>query len=458
MGWTPSISRLTMAAIRPEFRYAAPVWLALAVLVCYLNAVSGAFQFDDYNVIVDNPPIQSWGAWLAGLGHGIRPLLKFSYTLDWTLGLGVTGFHLTNLVIHLGNAYLVYLLSGEFVNCQPQRERMRHVPLIAALLFIAHPAQTEAVTYICGRSSSLMSLFYLGALLSYIIGRTRQSNIHLYVWTPLLFILALGVKETAVTLPLALLAWELGCGGSWVTALKPLWPNWAVLLTGATFFLLNENYASEIGGSTGLNSLYGNAATQLYGYAYLLRQWALPLWLNIDPDLPLLHNFSGAVQPLICFFAVIALILAFWRKRPWIAFALTWTIIHLIPLYLFLPRLDIANERQLYLASWPLLLALAVELSLLRPRIFRPIAVVLLIAFGILTILRNQDYTSEITLWEDTVRKSPNKARVHNNLGYAYLIARRDAEAQHEFNIALQLDPQLVKARNNLGSQEPESP
>ncbi|MGO8755062.1 MAG: hypothetical protein ACLQHK_07515 [Gallionellaceae bacterium] len=92
-----------------------PAWQLLAVLACYFNSLSGAFQFDDYNVIVDNPRVHSWDAWLAGLSHGIRPLLKFSYTLDWTLGLGAAGFHLTNLLIHLGNAYLVYLLAGKFV-------------------------------------------------------------------------------------------------------------------------------------------------------------------------------------------------------------------------------------------------------------------------------------------------------------------------------------------------------
>jgi hypothetical protein len=434
-----------------------PVWLALAVLACYLNAFSGAFQFDDYHVIVNNPLVHSWGAWQSGLGHGIRPLLKFSYTLDWTLGLGVTGFHLTNLLIHLGNAYLVYRLAGEFVSRQLQAGRMRHAPLLAALLFIAHPAQTEAVTYICGRSSSLMTLFYLGALLAYVIGRTRHSRIYLYVLTPLLFILALGVKETAVTFPLALLAWELCCGGSWKTALKAQWPNWAVLLLGAVFFLFNDSYYAEMAGSSALNSLPGNAATQLSGYAWLLRQWALPLWLNIDPDLPLLHDFSGAVLPLAVFLATVVLILACWRKRPWIAFALAWAIVHLLPLYLLLPRLDVANERQLYLAGWPLLLALAVELSLLlRTRAFRPVAAVLLIAFATLTVVRNQDYASEIALWEDTVKKSPGKVRAHNNLGFAYLLAERNAEARREFTIALQLDPKSARARYNLESLEPE--
>jgi Flp pilus assembly protein TadD len=65
-------------------------------------------------------------------------------------------------------------------------------------------------------------------------------------------------------------------------------------------------------------------------------------------------------------------------------------------------------------------------------------------------VLRNQVYVSEISLWEDTTKKSPGKARVHNNLGYAYQLAHRNDEARREFTTALQLDPGLYKARYNL--------
>lgn len=430
-------------------------WLALVVLATYINAFSGGFQFDDYNVIVDNPSIHSWEAWLTGLSHGIRPLLKFSYTFDWTLGLGVTGFHLTNLLIHLANTYLVFLLSETFIERQTLRERLQHVPLIAALLFAVHPAHTEAVTYVCGRSTSLMTLFYLSGLLAYATGRIQQDKFRFYVVTPLMFILALSVKETAVTFPLALLIWELSfCkpgGDAWKKSFRPQWPSWVVLLAGALFFLFNGSYLSQMERSAELNSLQGNLATQLAAFAYLLRQWALPLWLNIDPDLPLLRDLSGSLLQLLFFGAILALMLACWRRRPWLGFALAWAIIQLLPLHLFLPRLDIANDRQLYLADWPLFLALAAELALwLRTGAFRTVCIALLLALGSLTLLRNQVYVDEIALWEDTARKSPHKARVHNHLGYVYKLAGRTEDARREFTIALQLDPKHIKARHNL--------
>jgi len=123
----------------------------------------------------------------------------------------------------------------------------------------------------------------------------------------------------------------------------------------------------------------------------------------------------------------------------------------LIPLYLFLPRLDIANERQLYLAAWPMLLALSIELTLwLNSRVFQLVAAGLLLSLTSLTVLRNQVYASEISLWQDAALKSPNKARVHNNLGYAYLQAHQSDNARREFTTALELDPQLYQAHYNL--------
>ncbi len=429
----------------------AVLWLTLAVAISYLNSLTGQFQFDDYNVIVNEPTVHSWGSWLASLGSGIRPLLKLSYVMNWTMGAGELGFHLTNALIHLANTYLVYRLGLVFVQQQWQNDRLRHAPLLTALLFALHPIQTEAVTYISGRSASLMTLFYLGGLFCYIEGRTRNDWKRLYLFTPLLFILAVGAKETAVTFPLALLTWELFCGGRWKTTLARMWPSWAWLCVASVFFLFSDGYSTEMRRSVELNSLQGNLATQMAAFTHLMKQWLFPLRLNIDPDLPLLHDFSGGLLPLGLFLLLGISMVMCWRRRPWGSFALAWAMVHLIPFYLLLPRLDIANERQMYLAGWPLFLALSIELAfLVDGRRLRVAAAALLVALATLTVLRNQVYTSEIALWEDTVTKSPNKARVHNNLGYAYMQAHRSDEARREFTAALRLDPRLYKALYNL--------
>ena len=111
-----------------------------------------------------------------------------------------------------------------------------------------------------------------------------------------------------------------------------------------------------------------------------------------------------------------------------------------------MPRLDVANDRQLYLASWGLFLALCIQLRSL-PRF--AVGVVLLL-FTIASIVRQLDYRSEIALWESSVRLSPWNARGHNNLGYAYQLAGRTEDARREYEAALLFDPGHGKARLNL--------
>lgn len=432
-------------------RWQALLLLAALVLLAYANAFSGVYQLDDYNVIVDLEAVHSFTAWLADAGQGIRPLLKLSYLLNGLSGGGETGFHAINVLIHLATTYVVLRLCEVFVAVHTLADSAPGVPWLAAALFALHPAQTEAVTYICGRSSALMALLYLLGLLAHGTPSPKPDVWRKQLLPALCFALALGVKETAVTFPLALLLWDMACGRRLGAALRRSWASWATLLLAALFFVANDAYFSSMQRSLAFNTLAGNAAAQTVGLFYLLRQWALPLWLNIDPDLPLQ---PGLWQVVSAGLGLALLLLAAglsWRRRPWIAFAITWVLLHLLLLYLFLPRLDVANDRQLYLGAWPLGLALVLELRLrLRAHAANWVVVVLLGSCAVLTVLRNQDYRSEVALWQQTVRLSPDKSRVHNNLGYAYWLAERPVEARREFLAALRLDSDNVKARLNL--------
>ncbi|MBI4937893.1 MAG: hypothetical protein HY846_06700 [Nitrosomonadales bacterium] len=428
------------------------VLLLAATCATYLNALWAGFQFDDFKVIVDNPVVHTWQAWLDDMGQGIRPLLKLSYTLNWVSGWGVAGFHLTNIAVHLCNVLLVFALTRRFVRLHPRLpQQQAAIPLFVALLFALHPIHTEAVTYVSGRSIALMTLFYLAGLLAYVSGREGGSKALGFLLTPLCFVAALGVKETAVTFPLALLVWSMACGEPLRAALRRQWPAWAVLLLAAAYFLGSGSYVQHMERSAALNSLQGNLATQSEAFAYLLKQWAFPLWLNMDPDLKVAHGLAGHIPQLFLLAAVFVMMLLAMRRRPWIGFGMAWVLIQLVPLYLFLPRLDVANERQMYLVSWPLALAVTAELAIwLKPKVFTFAVAALALAFAGLTAMRNQAYQDEVALWEDTVVKSPGKARVHNNLGYAYMQAGRRNEAEREFRVALGIDPEYYKARNNL--------
>ena len=409
-------------------------WVGAVAAVAYLPSLAGVFQFDDYNVIVNYPTVHSWQTLIERAGGGVRPLLKASYTLNWTLGFG---FSLFNILIHAANAALLYLIGKDLFENQS-------AALIAALLFALHPAQTEAVTYISGRSSSLMALFYLGALLAYLRGAHWSVS-------SVLFLLALATRETAATLPAALLLCEL-CRAErpgWKEILRRQGPHWAILIAGGLFVLTNERYFALVSFGYGERSLADNLLTQVGGVSYLVLRLVSLHGYNIDPALPTLTVWSPALAFQALLLAALLLLgFANLRRRPWIAFGVLWFFLQLAPTNSIVPRLDVANDRQLYLACWGLFLALS--LQWLQLKMSRRMAIPVLLAFAISSVVRQRDYHSEIALWESSVAAAPWNARAHNNLGYAYQLAGRIDEARREYETALSFAPGHAKARLNL--------
>jgi tetratricopeptide (TPR) repeat protein len=431
-----------------------PVLLLVgAVVVFHLNSFRGVFQFDDYNVIVDNGGVHTWGAFLAGLPRGIRPLLKLTYTLNWTSGLGLFGFHLVNVGLHAANAVLLFLLASRIGGPSVTR----FAALLPALLFAVHPVQTEAVTYISGRSVSLMAFFYLGSLLAWLQGRERGSRFLLYVASPFLFLLAAASKEVALTLPFALILCEAARRerDGWNEALRAQAVHWGLLVALAVLFLAHVGYGRLLEACFDIRGAGANLLTQVHGIGYLLSRLVMPHALNIDPDLPVFSGGSPVLLPEALLLAALLAAGSFGlKKRSPAGFGIFWFFLHLVPTNSFIPRLDVANERQLYLASWGLFLAVAAGADLLREkrgaRRVTAVAAVLIIALGVLTVSRNTVYCSEVALWEDSARKSPGKPRAWNNLGYAYQQAGRFRDAEEAYQRALRLDPGYVLARGNL--------
>jgi len=427
-------------------------WLIVAVaFAVYLPSFAGVFQFDDYNVIVNYPTVHSWQTLVERASGGVRAVLKASYTLNWTLGSGEFGFHLFNNAVHALNAALLYVIGVRL--CARwfgagEAPRYTDAALAAALLFAFHPAQTEAVTYISGRSSSLMAGFYLGALLVYLRGGH-------WAITLLLFVLAAATRETAVTLPAALLLCEL-CTRKpidWRGIARRQGAYWLLLILGAiAVMLLSARYFDLLSFGFTRRGVADNLLTQVGGVSYLVWRLIGLHGYNIDPALPALHEWTAMLAQQAALFALLfALGAANLRRRPWIAFGVLWFFVQLAPTNSIVPRLDVANDRQLYLACWGLFFALCVQIASLElpRRALVPIAVATLTLFAIVNVTRQRDYASEIALWESSVTEAPWNARARNNLGYAYYLAGRKKEARLEFETALFLDRSYAKARLN---------
>jgi len=411
--------------------------LVVVALVAYLPSLLGPFQFDDWNVIVNYPTVHSWSTLFERAGGGVRAVLKASYVLNWTLDPGPLGFHLANVALHALNTVLLYQIGRRLI---PYDVRNICAPLLAALLFSLHPMQTEAVTYISGRSSSLMATFYLGALLAYL----RSAHWSL---SCLLFVLALATRETAVTLPAALLLIEVCRRTPWREIMQRQAAHWLILgAGGALVVLANQRYFDLLAYGYGERSLADNLLTQIGGVSYLIWHLVALSDLNIDPGLPAITQWTPALAFQAALLAGLLMLgVATLRSRPWLAFGILWFFLQLAPTNSIVPRLDVANDRQVYLACWGLFFALATLVD--WPRM---VAIALCLLFAGASVMRQLDYRDEVTLWQASVQSSPWNARAHNNLGYAYYQAGRKPEAWQQFHTALFFDGSLKKAKANL--------
>lgn len=435
-----------------------------ATLAAYVSSFGGGYQFDDWAVIVGDPRVHSFGAWWQSM-PGIRPLLKLSYALNWQSGFALAGMHAVNLGLHALNAVLVFaLLRRLALRVGPSGLT---APLIGALLFALHPVQTEAVTYLSGRSCSLSALFALASLLAWEAGRAQARGARRTVLTslvsPLLLLLALCAKETAMVVPAAVVLLAM-CDARrrtrWRDALAAAAPHALVLIAVGLLAATVPRYWMLLESSLAVRGIGVNLMTQLHGIAWLTGQLVMPWRLNADPALAVVDSWTPATISLaIACGLVLAIAAASLRRRPAVSFGIFWFFLWLAPTNSVLPRLDIANDRELYLAligpAW--LAGCAVSQARAnaarRPSWRRGIAIItglVIVGFGLSTSARNRVYDNEIAYWSDVCAKSPDNARAVNNLGFALAQAGDPAAAAAQYRRALEIDPQYTRAAINL--------
>lgn len=428
---------------------ALPSALALAV---HATSLRGPFVYDDQITVLDNPSLQPGADFFFVLwAERFRPLTNLSYWLDRTLwGFEPFGFHLTSVLLHGLNTFLVFALAQRWQRDGREGVAGDAAPLAAAGLFAVHPLLTQAVSYVSGRSELLCAAFFLTGVLAARRAVVEGSRRWLGA-TLLLLGLALASKEVAGLLPLVALAWVRlrfedaavrRRALAWLLPVQAL-VGLAAAARASVYFLVSAPVAPR--------GLGENLQLQALTFWKYLGLFVAPLGQS------LVHPFKdpAGVEPLAVAAGVglaAAAVAAFAARRrfPAAALGLAWFAAALAPSSL-IPLNEPMSEHRTYVASAGLFLALASTAAPLLGRALRPALAVVCVVLAALTVARNRVWADERKLWAEAAERAPEVWAAQYGLGDAHRAAGDCRSAIQAYEKAVALVPGEVRAHLNLG-------
>jgi tetratricopeptide (TPR) repeat protein len=450
-------------------------------LVAYSNSFTGSFQFDDRLHILRNPALTDLTnigkIYHYGKGRFLPYLtLAFNYKIS---KFDPLSYHTFNFFIHYIAAIFLYFLFLEICRTPAIQGLKLNIPqrlgaFLAASIFFLHPLQTESVTYIIQRAESMAGMFYLAALFFYLKARGAGVRKELFGYALLAGSAALGAafsKETAVTLPAMILVVEIFF---FETAIKDLLSKklfWFLMIPAAVVLsfklkpLIQTGFFYDPGpGFSFTRKQY--LLTQFSVLLIYLRLFFWPANQNVDWDYPLATSFLSLQTFTSFLFLLFLLILAFvaHKRLRLVSLGIVAFFITLAPTSSFIPLRDVIFEHRMYLAVAFLAMGFVqlccqglARIGERSPRrqtmVICALITVLLPVLSGLTHARNRVWLNEVSLWEDAVKKSPNKARVHKNYGKGLLTAAYGSreQAKREFEAARRLAPDWAVPYYDLG-------
>ncbi|HXK50835.1 MAG TPA: hypothetical protein PKW56_10260, partial [Clostridiales bacterium] len=448
--------------------------ISAAVFISYSNSFNNSFQFDDVHFIQQNSIIKSFDSFKDisfWFDFGNRAPAQYLLAINYAAGeYSVKGYHLLNTLIHLLTSIGVYFFAGMVLSSRSVKneyilKNSGSIRLFSALIFAVHPIQTESVTYIVQRMESLSALFYFTALIFYLMLR-KENKKGKRIVLALIFlavsVLACLTKQTSYTLPLSVLLLEIYFVRDNEDRMNKILVGFisSVLLLlvfiGLAADILPKDQMAEL-------SRYDYLITQFKVIPNYFRLLILPLGQNIDHDITTAVSLSefGVLAGLIFIILMTAAAYFLYRKEHLIlSFSIAWVFAVISLRSSILPISDLMTERRLYAAVFGAGLFIPSALFYLKERFrssVKPNTVIavltvitLLLAFA--TVSRNKVWSNELTLWKDSVEKSPHKFRPNYNTAEAYKRSG-DADSALKFYFeAYKINSQSYGLCNNIAN------
>jgi tetratricopeptide (TPR) repeat protein len=482
----------------------AAVWLRAALIVLagsltYANALSGPFVLDDQDTIVLNEQIRQLSPSVVlfpavELPVAGRPVVNVSFALNYAFGgLDVRGYHVVNVAIHIACALLLFGIVRRTLGLPALRERFAarsaDLAVAAALIWMVHPLQTDAVDYVTQRTELMLGLFYLLTLYASIRSVRLPASAPLALWPGLAVVscvLGMASKESMVTAPFVILVYDrVFVFGTFKEAWRRRWPFYASLA--ATWVVLAVLIAQgprfrSAGFSAGV-SAWTYLLNQALMIARYLRLAIWPSGLVVDYGVPRALTVGevapyGALVLMLAALTVWALV-----SRPKVGFLGLWFFTTLSPTSSIVPiATEVGAERRMYLPLAAIVVLAVIglawalerwdrvgsgerpEMAGRRAHVAGLVAlagVVLALAAG--TVARNREYSSAVSLARTTLERWPNP-RARHSLGVALLgegqreagitelrqAVSDDPAAHYTLGVALFQDGKLDEAAQHL--------
>jgi len=460
----------------------------IIILVTYLvfhDSLSNDFVFDDESVIVNNSSIQSIGnipsfftaeeGFHKVIGRYYRPIISASYAIDYSIwGLNSFGFHLTNIIIHIISCLLLFKIFTVLF----WRYKYRNLfSLFATLIFAVHPIHTEAVTWISGRTDSMVTMFFFASFLSYIEFTREQKYLkekntlqsiagrnYLYLFLSLLFFASgLLTKEMIITMPVIILLYDFVYRKKDLSYFKKnilvysLFAGIAVIYLIIRYILLRDVPERE-------NYLYFINKDFIVIMGTMLK--TIPVYFRLlFAPFDLLYHYNGVIADaktlidieviltILFIGLLIFLSVYYYKKDSIISFCILFFFVTLLPVMNIFPTMNLMAERFLYLTSFALVLLIC-HISLLgsAKRDFTILTVglfLIICSLSYLTISRNKDWKNNNTLYSSA--KGTNGTVLLVNEGNILANNQQYDDAAILYKKAIEIRDYNVLAHHNLG-------
>lgn len=444
--------------------------ILLISFIAYFPSLLNSFvNWDDNLYIVDNSllNVNEWkniGQLFSSSFEGhYHPFTLLSLAFDKLINQNDPYFfHLHNLILHLINTLLVFIL------CIQLNKYLKPylvlpitfylLPLLTSLLFTLHPANVEAVAWATARKDLLFTFYFLLSLILYL--KSSGKGVYYYL-SMLFFTFSILSKGQAVMLPFCLIILDYFSG-------KKVWSRHE-LVNKIPFFIIalimgivavvaqqNTGYTRDqaVELSISENILYP-------GFAFTLYILKILLPVNLCAWYPYPESNVTALLWLCVplFLGFIAIIIRYLRKYPLLIFGLCFFLINIFPFLKWIPVSNyIIADRYLYLSGLGIYLTITIAAILLINR--RPsFRIPLLVGFLIVFILFGTTVNNRVTVWKDSLsllndilRKHPNVYTALNARGDVYKEMGKNEAAIADFDAAIRLRPNFARAYGNRGT------